>query len=168
MSDLVCPCQDDSTPQVIYNPPGRSSISYRVGDFTAFRDSLLSAPSTAATGLPTETELSQWRPNAEGDLALQMVEWWAYLCDILTFYNERRANDSYLATIEQPASVNLLIAILGYRPRPGIGATAALTALVNGFNPITLNQGFQIQSKPGPGSQPQIFELGAQTVCSPL
>ena len=31
------------------------------------------------------------------DLGVMMVEWWAYLGDILTFYNERIANEDYLA-----------------------------------------------------------------------
>jgi hypothetical protein len=167
MSDQTCPCADFIFPQPIDNPPGLTSIAYRVGDYVAFREALLLAP-TVATGLPAETSLSLWRPNATGDLALQMVEWWAYLADILTFYNERHANDSYLNTYEQAANLDLLIRVLGYRPRPGIGARATLAALVTGFSPITLPQGFQIQSKPGPGSQPQIFELDAATTLNPL
>ena len=35
---------------------------------------------------------------APGDLGLQVLEWWAYLGDILTFYNERIANEGYLRT----------------------------------------------------------------------
>ena len=52
-----------------------------------------------------------------------MMEWWAYLADVLTFYNERIANQAYLRTADLPESVNRLVQILGYRPRPGIGAT---------------------------------------------
>ena len=88
-----------------------------------------------------------------------MIEWWAYLCDILTFYNERIANQAYLGTADLPESVNRLIFLLGYRPRPGIGATGTLAALATGPAPFTLPAGFQVQSKPGPGQQPQIFEL---------
>ena len=160
-SSSICPCDMLVHPQVIWNPPGRSTISYRVGDYISFREALLRAR-------PGEVELANWRPGAGGDLAVQMVEWWAYLADILTFYNERIANEDYLRTAVLPESVQRLIRILGYRPRPGIGATGVLAALMAGNKPLTLPKGFQIQSKPGPGKQPQIFELGAQTTIQKL
>ncbi len=161
----ICPCGAILSPSVVFNPPGRSVIAYRSGDYTGFRHALLQA-------LDGEHELTQridgrieqiWRPTAAGDLALQMMEWWAYLADILTFYNERIATEAYLRTAELPESVNRLIRLLGYRPRPAIGATGVLAALVNSAKPSTLPQGLQIQSKPGPGKQPQIFELSAAT-----
>lgn len=34
---------------------------------------------------------------------------------------------------------------------------------MNSRTPFTLPQGFQLQSKPGPGKQPQLFELNAAT-----
>ena len=157
----ACACEGTAFPLLISNPPGLTSIAYRVGDYTSFRHALLRA-------LPGETELSAggtpiWRPAPTGDLALQIVEWWAYLSDILTFYNERIANESYLNTARFPASVSALIRLLGYRPRPGIGATGTLAALVSGTKPPVLPVGFQVQSKPGPGQQPQIFEIQGQT-----
>ena len=151
---MACPCDLIVQPQIIFNPPGLDSIDYRVGDYLAFRQALLQS-------LPGEVELTSWRPSAQGDLALQMVEWWAYLADILTFYNERIANQDYLRTADLPESVQRLIRVLGYRPRPGIGARGTLAALLSGPKAITLPQGFQIQSKPGPGKEPPVFELGA-------
>lgn len=152
-----CPCETFVFPQSITNPPGRSRINYRVGDFVAFREALLRSR-------PGEVELANWRPGAQGDLAVQMIEWWAYVADIITFYNERIANETYLRTAVLPESVQRLIRILGYRPRPGIGATGTLAALMSSSTSFTLPQGFQIQSKPGPGSQPQIFELNTATL----
>jgi hypothetical protein len=156
----ICPCSGSQEPLTISNPPGRDRINYRVGDYTSFRHALLRAR-------PGETELKNWRPGASGDLAVQMIEWWAYLADILTFYNERIANQDYLRTADLPESVKRLILLLGYRPRPGIGATGTLAALLSAPKPITLPQGFQVQSKPGPGKTPQIFELNADTLVQP-
>ncbi len=155
-----CPCETFVYPQVITNPAGRNKIAYRFGDFFSVRYALLLA-------LPGEVELNNWRPGAQGDLAVQMIEWWAYLADILSFYNERIANESYLFTAVLPESVRGLIRILGYRPRPGIGATGKLAAAMSGSRSFTLPLGFQIQSKPGPGEQPQIFELSAPTLVQP-
>lgn len=159
----VCPCEGFTHPQVIFNPPGRSAIAYRVGDYISFRHALL-LPLKDANGQLLETELINWDPGAEGDLAVQMVEWWAYLADILTFYSDRIANESYLRSADLPESVQRLIRLLGYRPRPGIGARGVVAALTNTAKPFTLPQGFQIQSKPGPGKQPQIFELDGDTL----
>ena len=160
MSDPACRCDVFVHPAVIENPAGRSSILYRIGDYTTFRHALL-------LSLPQENELTQWKPSATADLALQMIEWWAYLADILTFYNQRIANQDYLRTADQAQSVERLIRLLGYRPQPGIGATATLAALVSSKQPIMLSQGFAIQSKPGPGKQPQIFELDTQAALLP-
>lgn len=153
----ICPCESLQFPQTISNAPEQQTIAYRVGDYSGFREALLRARSG-------EVELANWRPGAQGDLAVQMIEWWAYLADILTFYNQRIANQDYLRTADLPESVTRLIQILGYRPRPGIGATGTLAALMTGIKPLTLPSGFQVQSKPGPGEQPQIFELGASTL----
>jgi hypothetical protein len=161
-----CPCGTVVHPWVVFNPPNQPAIRYRAGDYAAFRHALLRA-------LPEETELTQtidgatiqvWRPGAQGDLAVQMIEWWAYLSDVLTFYNERLATQAYLSVADLPESVNRLIQILGYRPRPGIGSSVTLAALLNTLKPVTLPQGFKVQSKPGPGQKPQVFELGSATV----
>ena len=104
------PAQD---PQVIVNPPGLAQISYQVDDFTGFRRALLRP-------LPGEQAIGTWRP-VPGDLGLQVLEWWAYLGDVLTFYNERIANESYLRTATQPASV---------ANRPPIGADSSTPSTV--------------------------------------
>src|SRR6202035_5323645 len=112
-----------------------------------------------------ETELLAWRPTADGDLAVQMMEWWAYIADILTFYNERIANEAYLRTAQLPESVNHLVQLLGYRPRPALGARGTLAALLSAGTrlPLRVPAGLQIQSKPGAGQAPQLFEVDKTT-----
>ncbi|MDO8586981.1 MAG: baseplate J/gp47 family protein [Armatimonadota bacterium] len=158
--ERACPCDTFIHPIAVSNKPGFSAIAYRTGDYAAFRQALLLPLDPALS----EKELINWRPGVTGDLAVQMAEWWAYLADILTFYNERIANEAYLRTACLPESVRRLIRVLGYRPRPGIGARGDLAALIQGQGPVTLPRGFQIRSKPGPGRQPRIFELDAATV----
>src|SRR6202041_2638662 len=69
-----CPCECTQDPRVVENPPGLSTIAYRVDDFAGFRRALLEP-------LVDEPALLGWRP-ASGDLGLQLLEWWAYLADI--------------------------------------------------------------------------------------
>jgi hypothetical protein len=157
----ACPCGAPTYPAVVFNPAGRNSVAYRFGDYAAVRQALL-------RGLPGEAALTAWQPAPGGDLAVQLVEWWAYLADILSLYNERIANESWLRTATLSQSVNRLIQLLGYRPRPAIAATGVLAALLSRTKPVTLPKGFQIQSKPGPSKQPQVFELAADAVAVPL
>jgi uncharacterized phage protein gp47/JayE len=155
-----CPCDApiETSPR---NPPGLSNIAYRDATYIDIRAALLIPQ-------PGETQLPAWRPGASGDLALMMAEWWAYLGDIITFYNERIANEDYLGTATQARSVTDLIRLLGYRPQPGIGASVTLAALLQprpSFGrTITLPAGLQVLSKPGPGQPPQTFELASNTV----
>lgn len=160
MTAPICPC-DGATIAAPTNLPQLPHIAYRVGAYAGFC-------TAALTPLPGEQALSAdgapvWRTDGAGDLAVMIAEWFAYVADILTFYNERIANQDYLRTADLPESVNHLIALLGYRPRPAIGATGVLAALVTAGQSAVLPKGLQFQSKPTPGQTPQIFELSADT-----
>jgi hypothetical protein len=169
----ICPC-DAITPQGPNNLPGLPQISFRAGDFNSFRTALLT-PLIPPPGHPNiEVSLNAWN-SGRGidsdpsviDLAVMMVEWFAYLADILTFYNERIANEDYLRTAVLPSTPAALVNLLGYRPRPTIGATGYIAALLSptvvGAQTITLPAGLEFQSKPGPGKTPQTFELHPTT-----
>jgi predicted phage baseplate assembly protein len=154
-----CPCDVFVHPEPLFNPPGRDAIAYRGAGFPGFRRALLRP-------LPGEHALAGWTPSGEGDLAVQIAEWYAYVADILTFYNERIANETYLRTALLPESLARLVRLLGYRPRPGIGATGTVGALLRRPIATTLPAGLQLQSKPPPGKQPQTFEIDASTIAS--
>ena len=154
----TCPCGATQDPQVVTNPPGLTAISYRADDFTGFRRALL-------TPLDGETSLGPWRP-APADLGLQMLEWWAYLADILTFYNERIANEAYLGTAQFPDSIAGLVALLGYTPAPGLAATGLVGAIRTSTRPgeaLVIPAGMQISSTATPGVPAQTFEAAAGT-----
>src|SRR5260370_1168710 len=146
----ICPCDVFVHPATIINQPGLASVKYRAGDFLTFRRALLQS-------LPGEESLTLWRAMPHGDLALQILEWWAYVADVLTFYNERSINENLLGTAALDADVRALVKLLGYRPRPGIGGSAIVAALLSGPRAITVPAGFRLQSKPAPGKQPQTF-----------
>src|SRR5260370_35705856 len=124
MSSLhVCPCDGFDHPSTISNQGALTAIKYRVGDFPTFRRALLQSP-------PGEIALPVWRPMPHGDLLLQTLEWWAYIADVLTFYNERGMNENLLATASLDADIRGLVKILGYRPRPGVAGSAIVGALL--------------------------------------
>ena len=150
-----CPCAQAQDPQVVSNPPGLAQISNRADDFTGFRRALL-------RNLPGEQSIGAWRPTP-GDLGLQVLEWWAYLADVLTFYNERIANESYLRTAQRPGSLANLVALLGYQPAPAIAATghvAALRTPGSTAEPLAIPAGMRLSSVATPGLTSQTFEVG--------
>ena len=158
MSSGACPCDETQDPQVVMNQPGLSAITYRVDDFSGFRRALLRP-------LSDEEALLGWRPAAE-DLGLQLLEWWAYLGDVLTFYNERIANENYLRTAQLPDSVTRLVALLGYRPRPAIaavGQVAAVRRKTHPSEPLLIPAGFQLSNTATPGVAVQTWEAAASS-----
>jgi hypothetical protein len=150
-----CSCGNVSDPQVVSNPPGLSQISYQVDDFTGFRRAMLRP-------LPGEQAIGAWRP-AQGDLGLQVIEWWAYLAQIIQFYNERHANESYLRTATRQASLANLVALLGYQPAPGVAATgnvAVTRTTSHPAEPLAIPAGMKLASVATPGLPSQTFETG--------
>lgn len=139
-------------PRPIWNPPGRDRLDYRVGDFDSFRTALL-RPREA------EAALAEWQPSAGTDLAVQLVEWWAYLADVLTFYNERVIEGAFLSTARHADEIRRITRLLGYRPRPGIGASGTVAALTDSPRPFVVPHGFPIQGKAAPGAAEQVFEV---------
>jgi hypothetical protein len=150
MTAVVCPDETVAHPVVPSNIAGLTKIGYRAGDYATFRRALLRAR-------PGEVALREWRPTAHHDLAVQLLEWWAYLADVLTFYNERALSESLLRTA-LPENVRRIVRLLGYRPRPGIGATGVVAALTDSPRPFVLPRGMPIQGSLDDGP-PQVFEL---------
>jgi hypothetical protein len=144
---------------VVTNPPRLTLIRDRVDDFTGFRRALLRP-------LPGEQALGLWRPAAK-DLGLQFLEWWAYIADVLTFYNERIANETYLRTAQFSESIAGLVGLLGYVPAPGLAATGQVGAIrttTYPAEPLVIPAGMQLSSTATAGTPAQTFEADAATV----
>jgi hypothetical protein len=154
------------TPATIDNRAGLSAIAYRSGTWAQFKASMLDALSTtpALAGLQT---------RSDDDFTIALLDSWAVVCDILTFYAERIANESYLRTATELVSVGELAKLIGYKLRPGLAASTALsftmdTPLLTPPGPsnppsgsptsIALGTGTQAQTVPDPGAQPATFE----------
>ena len=156
---LLCDCctgVSQQTPQSIYNRPALSSINYRVGEYSDFYESMLAALAATAPGLKTRDS---------SDFSIALLDTWALTADILSFYQERIANECYLRTAQEQRSVFELARLVGYLPSPGV---AASTYLAFNLNPapgapdnVVISAGLRVQSVPGPGQSPAIFETSA-------
>lgn len=161
------------TPLQIYNRPGLQAIAYRAGTYATFRDSLLARLSGA-----DQHALLHLTARNNDDFTIALLDAWSAMGEVLTFYQERIANESYLRTATERFSVLEQARLIGYELRPGAAAgtylaftleeapgalgpvlsTSTSQNTVEGLPPITIDAGVKIQSVPGPGETAQIFE----------
>ena len=86
--------------------------------------------------------------------------------DVLTFYQERIANEGYLRTATERRSILELAALIGYQLNPGVAANTFLAFQVDDAAgaPTTaiVPKGMRVQSVPGQGALPQPFETSEE------
>ncbi|HEY0172794.1 MAG TPA: putative baseplate assembly protein [Pyrinomonadaceae bacterium] len=145
------------TPVAINNRPGLSAIAYRVGTHARFLESMLAALSDARR--PSLRNLNTRDP---ADFSVALLDAWATVADVLTFYQERVANESFLRTATERRSVAELMRALGNELRPGVAAATSLAFTLDSApgapGAATIPAGTRAQSIPGPGEKPQTFE----------
>lgn len=171
MSDLqkalsdcgCCEGQATSTPQRISNRPGLPTVSYRVGDYHHFKDSMLARLSSSE--LPQLHGLST---RDDDDFSIALVDAWATVSEILAFYQEYFANEGFLRTARERMSILEHARLIGYQLSPGVAAGAhveftmdePLAAVDNPVVETTIAKGVKIQSTPGPDETAQLYETG--------
>jgi len=69
----------------------------------------------------------------------------------------------YLGTAQLDRSVAHLVGLLGYRPRPGIGAVGTLAVIASGPGSLVIPSGLAVASKATPELDSQTFETTQQT-----
>jgi len=139
------------------NEPNRASIAYRVGAFGSFRRAIIAE---------LEEFLPGWRASVSQDYATTVAELWAYVADILTFYQERIANEAFIRTATQFDSLIRLAELVGYRPDPGASATAVVAFILDKGKTATLKRGMRVGAKPAAGKPASVFELSAALTAS--
>lgn len=186
-------CQGEPDLNTIENRPGLSAISYRLGTYGLFFQRLLDQIHSASIpDGPNQGShpLAQLSTRSEDDPAIALLDAWAVIADILTFYQERIANEGYLRTATERRSILELAREIGYELSPGVAASAYLQFTVEeiigtapppsvnipgvktqppagpgstAFNAgiVDIAQGTQVQSVPAPGQVPQTFETSA-------
>ena len=122
-----------ATPRRRPNPPGLDKIAFRVGNQAVFlrwmrrqlRQNVLRLP-----GHPDATELQNplkaLNPRDDHAFVQSLLSAWAVVGDVLTFYQERIANEGYLATAIERFSLHQFVRSIGYKPRPALSATTHL------------------------------------------
>ena len=167
-----CEGVEQLTPATILNRPGLNALAYRVGIQATFLETMLARLSNM--GIPLgelDTVLNDPDKAAQlifpllglttrstDDPAIALLDAWAVIADVLSFYQERIANEGYLRTATERRSVLELAKLVGYRLRPGVAASVFLSYTLENGQQTTIAQGNRAQSLPGPGQMPQYFE----------
>ena len=149
-----------------YNRPGLPTLSYRVGTYATFRERMLERLSSVSIDVPSGAggaidrlyPLKRLTTRQASDPSIALLDGWAVLADVLTFYQERIANEGYLITATERRSVLELAKLIGYRPRPGVSAGVFLAFTVNDGFDGQIPAGTRAQSVPGTGETAQYFE----------
>jgi hypothetical protein len=169
------------TPQTQDNPPGRSTLAYRVGTHSRFKASLLARlssqylefpdPNDPEKKLPLVRPLGDLTTRDDDDATIALFDAWASTLDVLSFYQERIVNEGFLRTASERRSILELARSIGYELSPGVAASTYLAfeleSVVGSPKEVPILKGTKVQSLPNPGEQAQFFETTEELQARP-
>ena len=154
----VCGCYTrvkKRTPVNLFNSPGLSSLKYRIGTHSQFKADMVEL-------ISRKSALKNLSTRENDDLGIALLDVWATIADVLTFYQERIVNEGYLRTATERRSVLELARTVGYELKSGVAASVPLVFTVESFSSSPLrsrvDEGTKVMSVPGQDEKLQIFE----------
>lgn len=170
----ACGCCEGTellTPLATLNRPGLAALSYRIGTHAAFLESMQARLSNLCLDEETDCRqgkgrfpLRQLTTRRADDFSIALLDAWATIGDVLTFYQERIANEGYLRTATERRSVLELARLVGYALRPGVSSSVYLAYTIDPKHTAEtiILAGSRAQSVPGQGELPQSFETSEE------
>lgn len=127
----------------------RPQIDYTDKDFDSLRLALLGF---------AELRLPEWTDRNPADLGMLMLDLFAYVGDVVLYYQDRMANEFFLDTATERASIVSHLDAIGYRLAPARAASADIDLTFDPGPPsVTIPTGAQFRTV---GIQPaQTFEF---------
>lgn len=183
MTEQECGCVEETgTLGPPVNPPGLDALAYRIGTRASFVEQMLVA-------LGADPVLRRLGTRETADPIIALIDAGASMLDVLTFYQERIANEGFLRTATERLSVLELARAIGYELRPGVAAATMLAFTVTkppppvasqaGIDPpvatlavntrpiVRVPAGTRAQSVPGQDELPRTFETVAEIQARP-
>jgi predicted phage baseplate assembly protein len=162
----ACQSVDQREDATIANPPGRDELSVRIGSYGTFFERMklglarqLTPPDGSEKG---DRPLAALTTRASEDPTIALLDAWACVAEVLTFYQERLANEHYLRTATERRSVLELARAIGYELDPGVAASVRLAFTLrdtpNAPASVQLAERLQVMSVPGQDELPRTFE----------
>lgn len=143
------------TPLPTANRPGLSKLVYRIGTHASFLETMMARLSSRHY-----PQLSGLTTRDAADSSIALLDAWATVADVLSFYQERIANEGYLRTATERRSILELARLVGYKLRPGVASSVFLAYTLDEKmeDAVTIPASSRAQSIPGPDELPQSFE----------
>lgn len=96
----------------------------------------------------------------DNDATIAILDAWASVADVLTFYSDRAVNEGYVRTAAEDRSLHELARLPGYEPRPGVAASTSLAFTIDptAKGDVVVPAGTRAQTVPGQNEQQQTFE----------
>jgi hypothetical protein len=132
-------------------------IDYTDKDYASLRRALLDL---------AQYRLPEWTDRSANDLGALMVDLFAYVGDVVLYYQDRIANESFLHTAAERRSVLHLLRLIGYELAPPVAASATLRLTFDAPESgdpttVTIAEGTQFQATLPSGQQLTFEYLGA-------
>ena len=126
-------------------------IDYLTKDYEGFKQAMLGQ-------IPVL--LPNWTDRSESDFGVVLIELFAYVADILSYYQDRVANEAFLATATQRRSVTELLRLIDYQIDPGLAAAAHIHLdLATDLTVSAASLPYQVRTAGRPGEPDVTFEI---------
>lgn len=119
-------CPFDVTPYDTSNlvkTPDLVSVNYTNQDFWSMKARLID--------YIKEKFGESFNDFVESDLAIMLIENWAFIADTLSFKMDQIANEVFIDTVTEVDNAFRLAMLVGFKPQPPIGATAMWSATIS-------------------------------------
>src|SRR3954466_4572688 len=103
-------------------PTTKPTIDYTNKDFQSLRQAMLQL---------ARYRLPEGPHQSPADLGVLLVDLFAYMGDVVLYYQDRIAAESFLHTAVERRSVLQLLRLIGYELQPPVAATAELRLVFN-------------------------------------
>jgi predicted phage baseplate assembly protein len=157
-----CACLTAAGPHLATaNRPGLSALRYRAGTHASMFEAMVRRL-TIPIGPSNPYSLHGLTTRELDDPAMAMLDAWATVGDVLTFYQERIINEGYLRTATERRSILELARLVGYQLKPGVSSTVYVAYTVDDDAKTIIPAGSKSQSIPGAEEKPQTFETSEE------
>ncbi|MDP9342039.1 MAG: putative baseplate assembly protein [Actinomycetota bacterium] len=158
-------CEPEPQAAPVSNRPGLPALAYRVGTHGTLLRRMLARLALETVGDGPEGDrrpLASLTSRTTEDFSISLLDAWALVGDVVTFYQERMANEGYLRTATERVSVLELARAIGYELNPGVAAGTYLAFTVEEAPgapaSAMVEKGLKVLSIPAQGQKPQAYE----------
>lgn len=174
----ICGCTPSTAGEPrIENRPGLEALAYRIGTHPEVLRRMLRSLPTLGAG----NGLGRLTTRDLDDPSIGILDAFAAVADVLSFYQERIANEGFLRTATERRSLLELARAIGYELAPGVAASTWLQFVVEDAaggapqpDPASLPPseayvpaGTRVKSLPSGGQLPQSFETSTELTARP-